>query len=118
MLILWEAFKLNNPSWLLEKLFKYGESVEPNPNLDILLKLGPLNILPVGEDNIASKLISKIYGVEISSITHKDVFSSIERSNSLYNLNKISYPVSTLFKTTFVIISWTLLSKFNRNGSK
>ena len=84
----------------------------------MLLKLGPLNVLPVGADNIASRLISKTYGVEISSTTHKDDLSEILSSKVLYNLNKISYPVSTLFKTILVTIACWLLLKFKRKGSK
>jgi hypothetical protein len=68
----------------------------------LFLKLGPLSFFIAGAENIASRLMSKIYGVETSSTTQNDVFSLTTLSNSLYNLNNISYPVSTLFKTILV----------------
>ena len=71
----------------------------------------------MGVVNIASRLISKVYGVDISSTTHKDDFSTIDESNSLYNLNNISYPESTLFKTILVAIACLLSPKFKRKGS-
>jgi hypothetical protein len=82
------------------------------------LKLGPLNLFSTGPGNIASKLISKIYGVDISSTTHNEDFSTINGSNSSYNLNNISYPESTLFKTILVAIACLLSGKFKRKGSK
>jgi hypothetical protein len=39
-------------------------------------------------------------------------------SNSLYNLNNISYPVSIGLRTILVIISCLLFAKSKRKGSK
>ena len=64
-----------------------------------------------------SRLISNMYGVDISSTTHNDDFLLIDKSSSLYNLNNISQPVSALFKAILTAISCMLLPKFKRKGS-